>query len=54
VLACPCLSSSDETTLFTWTDGNPSADSLSYWSRMSAMSGDTTTVMPGFSSAGTW
>jgi hypothetical protein len=37
----------------TCTASNPSADNLSNWSRISAMSGETITVMPGINNAGT-
>ena len=40
--------------LLTCTAAMPSAHRLSHWSFINATSGDTTTVVPGSSTAGNW
>ena len=46
--------SSAPTALLSCTASMPSSRSLSHWSFISAISGETTSVAPGSSSAGSW
>ena len=52
--ASAAFASSLPIALFTCTAGMPSARSDSHWSFMSAIRGETTTVRPSSSSAGSW